>query len=236
MKKLILILFAFPLFINAQHCKDGTHSEEGPAEIPGAKVDGEVNLNTVSFGKKIKGSPYAFSDWSSGEIISSDNKITKYEKIQIDLEQNRVMVYTNTSKFPTAIPLTNITSVNANDSKKKRNFEFIDASNFANGKENGLFEVCATDNSYLIKQTQKYIHTSEDATNPSTKKSIYKKRTTYFIKNSSGKYVKTKLSKKQLLKLMKDREKEIKNFVSKNKLTYKEKDVPKILKYYHSLS
>lgn len=236
MKKFIYIFIVIPLFINAQHCNDGTESGVNASNVSGPKVDGEVNLNPVAFNSKTKGSPYAFSDWSFGKIVTADNKISNYTKIQIDLEKNKVMVYSDGSKFPTSIPLTNITSINVQDKNKKRNFKFFQGSDFIDSSNGGLFEICSSDNNYLIKHTQKYIYTSENSSNTSQKKSIYKKHTDYYIKDNNGKYVKTKLTKKNILKLMKDKEKEVKNYVSKNKLTYKEKDVPKILKYYHSLS
>ena len=92
---------------------------------------------------------------------------------------------------------------------------------------------------YLIKEEQKYLYDPNRSRGYQTENSLpmeWKKRTYYFIKNSSGKYIKTKLNKKSVLKVLSDKSKEVKSYVASNKIDLKkESDVVKVLNYYHGL-
>ncbi|PHR72170.1 MAG: hypothetical protein COA67_05005 [Lutibacter sp.] len=230
MKKLLYFLFIFPLFLNAQNdCKDG-HSESKPADVSGKNVDGNSELIPISFkNNSIKGSPFAFKDWCKCEVVTLDNSVTNYDKVQFNLEKNQVIVYNN--GISTAIPTSQITSFKVTDGNSTRWFTSIDKSNFIDNTENKLYEVFSTGN-YLIKETTKNIQVSSD----DSQKMYYKKRTSYYVLNKSGKYVKTKLNKKNIMKLLKDKESDIKTYISKNKLSFNEKDIPRILEYYYTLS
>jgi hypothetical protein len=238
MKRLLYFLLIFPFFINAQApCHVQESGGATPSEVPEDKAGTSFQVATYSSSNsKIKGSPYAFSDWSSGEIATTSKSSIKYEKIQFDLERNQVLVYSKGSQVPTRFPTNEIISLKANDSKNIRNFTTVNSEEFVDGNEGKLYEVLSSNNDLLIKETTKYVSESNASSQDDTKKMIYKKRTAYFIKDKTGKYVKTKLSKKHILKLLKDKEKDIKTYISKNKLSFNEKGVSKIIEYYHSLS
>lgn len=216
--------------MNAQAVCHDSHDEVKPSDVSGKNVDGNSQFVSVSTqNNRIKGSPYAFNDWCKCEVIATDNSIAKYNKVQFNLEKNQLITYNN--GIPSVIPTNKITSFTATDKNSIRQFTYIDKSNFIDSNENKLYEVFSTKN-YLIKETTKYVQTSSDDSG----KMYYKKRTSYYILNSSGKYVKTKLSKKHLLKTLKDKEKDVLKYIKENKLSYKEKDVSKILSFYHSLT
>lgn len=64
----------------------------------------------------------------------------------------------------------------------------------------------------------------------------YKNRSHYYILNSNDKYEKIKLNKKNVLKVLSDKEKELTIFIKANKLKVKKiEDLQRILHYYHSL-
>lgn len=237
MKKLLYFLLIFPALLNSQAVCHDDHSEEGPSDVSGKNVDGNLQLNTyTSHNSNIKGSPFAFSDWSSGDITTTNHSSIKYDKIQFDLEKNQILVFKKGSKTPTAIPNNQIISLKANDSKKIRYFASIKPTELNGITKGKLYELLSNANDYLIKETSKYISKSNDPSEEGAKKMIYKKKTVYYIKNKSGKYVETKLNKKHIMKLLKDKEDDVKAYISKNKLSFNENDVPKILKYYYSLS
>jgi hypothetical protein len=221
----------FPLFINAQSdCKDG-HSEAKPSEVSGKNVDGNVDLISVSTqNNKIKGSPYAFKNWSKSEVVATDNSIAKYDKVQFDLEKNQLIA--NVGGISSIIPTNQVNSFKVTGGNSTRWFTTtIDKSKFIEDTNNNIYEVFSTNN-YLIKENKKNVQVASD----DSKKMYYKKKTSYYILTNSGKYVKTKLNKKNIMKLLKDKESDIKTYISKHKLLFNEKDVPKILEYYHSLS
>lgn len=231
MKKILYSLLILPLFMNAQAvCHDG-HDDVKPSDVSGKNVDGNSQLISVSTrNSSIKGSPYAFKDWCKCEVVAIDNSISKYDKVQFDIEKNQILIYSN--GIPSTIPINQIISFSVIDKNTTRQFTTIDKSNFTEeGTESKIYEVFS-DNNYLIKEIVKYVQTSSDDSG----KMFYKKRTSYFVLNNSGKYKKTKLSKKHLLKTLKDKEKDVLKYIKENKLSYKEKDVSEILAFYHSLT
>lgn len=236
MRKIVYLLFATPLFINAQAvCHDDSNAAEAVKISDVSGNTSGVNVNQTTYTNRdssIKGSPFAFNDWSQGIITTSDNLAVKYDRIQFDLERNQVLVYANGSQFPSTLQANQILSFSANDTKENRKFVMIPASEFNDAQFDKLYETFSTTNNHLIKETTKSVKKANDDSG----EMYYKKKTTYYIKDNSGKYVQTKLSKKQLIKKMKDHEKEVTQYIKKNKLSYKEEDVAKILDYYHSLT
>ena len=92
---------------------------------------------------------------------------------------------------------------------------------------------------YLIKDVQKYLYDPNKSRGYQTENSLpmeWKTRTHYYIKNGNDVYVKTKLSKKSILKILNDKSSEVKKYASSNKIGFKkENDVVKLLTYYHTL-
>ena len=92
---------------------------------------------------------------------------------------------------------------------------------------------------YLLKDVKKYLYDPNKSKGYMTENSFpmeYKQRVYYFIKNNSGKYVKSKLSKKAILKNLNDKSSELKKYLASNKINFKdEHDVAKNLNYYHTL-
>jgi len=234
MKKIIYLLFILPLVVNAQsHC-DTDNATSGEGQPSSNSSEGNYNnINLVSTysnrNNNVKGSPYAFKDWCKCEVVTTDNSITKYEKVQFDIEKNMLIVYNN--GVSSTIPINQIKSFIAKGGNSNRQFSSIDKSNFTEATEDKLYEIFSNNN-YLIKETIKYVQTSSDDSG----KKYYKKRTSYYVLNSFGKYTKTKLNKKHLLKVLKDKEKDVLKYIKENKLSYKEKDVSKIMTFYHSLT
>lgn len=59
---------------------------------------------------------------------------------------------------------------------------------------------------------------------------------TYYIVDKAGKFYELPDSKSKIIKVMSKKEKEVKSFIKKNKLNFKEeKDLLKLVKYYNSL-
>jgi hypothetical protein len=66
--------------------------------------------------------------------------------------------------------------------------------------------------------------------------SRYKKYTRHYILNSNNKFVQVKLKEKDILKTLSDKKKELKKYIKTNNLNLKkEKDVVKLMTYYHTL-
>jgi hypothetical protein len=94
-------------------------------------------------------------------------------------------------------------------------------------------------NNYLLADYSKILKEPYVLKNTYNTASPNKKYVTlkkYYILNKDRKYVSVKLKKKAILAVLSDKEKGLKKYVETQNLSYKDqKDVAKILAYYHSL-
>lgn len=242
MKNLFYFLLIFPILLNAQHCNNGSGDSETSVSSgnientePQAFKSSRSNVASVNYNNSsIKGNPFAFKGWKAGQVSTSDQSQVAYTKIQIDFEKGQVLVGEDLSETTTIIPSDQIVFIEVNEDNIKRFFTTIESSEFKEDIVSNLFEVFSNENKYLVKKTSKKLYKSNDP--DKSDQMIYKAKSEFYVKDRSGKYVKTKLNKKHLLKIMKDKEREIKSYIDENKLSYKVEDVLKIMSYYHSLT
>lgn len=237
MKKLLFIFTLIPIFTFAQENK------VNPFDY---FQQGGRDRIRIDYTPEHKGTPYLYNQWKTGYLIINDSIISSQEKIQFNLQTGELIIG---SKNETGIVITdksvtgfaidkgdNITNIN------RRVFANIKASQFENSDNTSQFyEVISNlqQTNYLIKDVKKYLFDPNKSRGYQTQNSLpqeYKEKVSYFIKNTSGKYVKTKLRKKNILKVLDDKNSEIKAFVSSNKINFsKEHDIVRILNYYHTL-
>ena len=243
MKNLFFAFLIFPLFINAQVCHNDGASKTETVNVnnqidslePQAYGSSNLSITSTKFkNTSIKGNPFAFKDWKKGQISTSDQSDIAYNKIQIDFEKGQVLIENEQSKIATVIPSEQIVFIEVNEDNIKRFFTIIESSEFKEDIVSNLFEVYSNEHKYLVKETSKKLYKSNDP--DKSNQMIYKTKSQYYVKDRSGKYVQTKLNKKHLLKILKDKEKDVKKYIDENNLTYNVEDVLKILSYYHSLA
>ena len=161
-------------------------------------------------------------------IYSKDNKVftfsqgnynTKEDKFVVWLSKDSIYQFSNSE----------IDSATINDLKFKRIKSQNDERNYA---------ILAETNSFSVVKGY-FFSTLEADINPLTGKRLSKdkivvKESVFIYKN--GNLEEFKLSKKNVLKLMSNKRKEIQGYVAKNKLSYKsDRDLKRIFKYYDSL-
>lgn len=238
MKKLLIIFTLIPIFSFSQENRlSGADNMFSKSARDAIRID---------YTPEHKGTPFLYNKWKTGYLIINDSIISSQNKIQFNQETGELIIG---SKNETGIIITdksvtgfainkgdNITSIN------RHFFASIESSEFENSeKASKFYEVISNldQTNYLIKDVEKYLFDPNKSRGYQTQNSLpqeYKERVSYFIKNKSGKYIKTKLRKKNVLKVLEDKNSEIKAFVSSNKINFnKEHDVVKVLDYYHTL-
>ena len=185
----------------------------------------------------IEGHQYLLDDWGSGKIIINDSINAYKEKIQFDMVSGEpILGNTSSEKKGFILRDKSVTGFVINDT----HFVKIPASMFLTRVERPYFMVPAfSKNKYLLADYSKKLKEPYVLKNSYNNASPNKKYVTlkkYYILNKDGKYVSVKLKKKAILAILSDKEKGLKKYVKTQNLSYKDqKDVAKILAYYHSL-
>jgi hypothetical protein len=233
MKKLLFI-FALSSFIGfAQDNLNNTIFERGTNHLL------QINFKTEN-----KGTPYLYDEWNEGYLVLNDSVLSPQNGIQLNLESGDLIISTGGNK-ETGMVITDDAVTGFAIHKNAANhhlFAKVNNSQFEdNDKPSPFYEVISNHKktNYLLKDVKKYLYDPNKSKGYMTENSFpmeYKQRVNYFIKNKSGKYVKSKLKKKTILKILNDKSSELKAFISSKKINFKkEHDVVKVLEYYHSL-
>ena len=185
----------------------------------------------------IEGHQYFLDDWGTGKIIINDSINAPQARIQFDMVSGEPILGNSAKEKKGFILRDNsVTGFVINNTK----FIKISKDNFLNEIDKKYFVTpMFSKNNYLIIAYSKvlkepYILNNGYNKTDSNKRYVSIKR--FYLLNKDSKYVQVKLKKKDILKALSDKEKEVKKYVKSNKLNLKkEKDVVDILDYYHSL-
>ncbi|MBV1888442.1 MAG: hypothetical protein KUG51_04055 [Urechidicola sp.] len=234
MKKLLLILFVIPSLLIAQ---DDNRLQN---DIMSLNTSDELRINykTANIGN-----PYLYDEWKEGYLVINDTVISHQKKLQVDLQSGELIVGIGEGRGM-IMDDKSITgfAINKDNSVSKHFFVRLESSQFEDSNRTSHFyEVISNlaKTNHLIKEVEKYLFDPNKSRGYQTENSFpqeYKERDRYFIKDNKGKYIKTKLSKKSILKILNDKEPELKSFIKSNKINFKkEHDIVKLLDYYHTL-
>jgi len=231
MKKLFFTLILIPIFTFAQECKI----------IPSScSQSSRIHIEESIFVTEAKESPFLYNQWKEGYLIINDSIASSQKKIHYNLETGELVIGTKTGKTAT-LTGESLTGFVINDKNTAHHFfTKINEIEFENSDSKALFyEVIYSQQkiNYLIKTERKYILGLHK--NKGYKGSTpldYKKKISYYIKNNYGKYVEIKLNKRTILKVLDDKNLEVKAFALSNKINFnKEHDVIRVLDYYYTL-
>lgn len=177
----------------------------------------------------IQGTPYLYENWFSYiEIFTEDNKSYKLPNSNFNLLNN---------KFCTRVNNDSIFTFN------KDNLNFVKLNNKVFKKiklkndQESFFEVLfdGKKNAFLKRYEKKI---KKGKINPMTQKAISKDKFVKYIEYyiyENEKLTRFKLKKSNILKILDNREKDIKNFVKSNEIDFKsEIDLIKLFKFYNS--
>ncbi len=232
--RILLFLLFIPLITYSQTVERGGFSPVSTGSVS------TINYSDI---EGIQGHKYLFDTWSKGTLIINDTIRSFQPKIQFDLVSGDLILGSEKLGNKGFIILDNsVTGFIIRNNNDK--FHYI-------RKEKSDFLNLIIDRKYFVRPLQAkndflLINYTKTLTEPSSSKSSYtstdndkkyKKKTIYYLMGKDKKYVKVSgLKKKQILNILSDKKEELKKYISQNNLNLKdEKDVSKILTFYHSL-
>lgn len=185
----------------------------------------------------INGHQYYLDEWGTGKIIINDSINAPQSKIQVDLVSGEPIIG-NTSKAKKGFILRDksITGFVVNNT----NFIRIPRANFLEEVDRDYFITpLLSKGNYLLISLHKVLkepYVLKNGYNDTDQNKKYVTVKKFYILNKDKKYIAVKLKQKTILKALSDKTKELKKYIKSNHLNLKEeKDVIKLLSYYHSL-
>jgi len=182
----------------------------------------------------IVGSPYLFSSWSPGYIITFHDQ--KFENIELKFDTYfNNLIYNDDSKevvvLKGIIKEFGIKDPNQNRFRRFRLIRLLD-------KKKRLFcEVLYDTRLNLFMLTEAYLQHKEPSAYGNTK-SIYKinKESTYYVIGDDGTFIRMRLNKSSVINGLYLKKSEIQNFIKKEKIKFKsEAELTKVIEFYDSI-
>lgn len=207
--------------------------------------------NTNSFGSGFRldiesqqGHAFLINDWHTGNLVKNDGSVTEKKLLNYHLIENVVvsMNMVNGEKTFQKLNSDDYTGFVITDDKNNVHiYSKVEGKQFAKSKDESKFYliVSAPTKNVLLETTKSFKDPNASgwaSSTTTTKRGSYKERTQAYILNRSGKYEKVKLSNNGILKVYKDKKKELKEYIAKNNIKIKEpKDLIQTVAYYYSL-
>ena len=209
------------------------------------KPDGLYSTKKIIIGKNdyIKGKDYVYDEWNYGMIVINDTVFSKQENLKYDVLNDRVLISFPIKNEVVEINDTSLTGFSIiENGTVKHDFVRLNSDSFVDTlTKKGFFEIVFNfeNFNFLIKKHSVIIYDPNRSKGFQTLNNIpseYKHKTTYFLKNDSGKYEMIRLKKKDILGVLTKNYEKIKSYVKVNKIKFhKESDVLKLVNYYYSL-
>lgn len=223
MMRKILFLSLLSYFASMQ----STYSQAITAKLTGTPV-----LNNVT--KDVEGSPYLYPSFNTGTLFLGDNK-TIINNLQIRFNVLKEIV---TYKDATGVELVPSSLVKQfvivnNDKKQTFRLGFQPVDDFT---LNTYYEVLSDDGGPLILKKNTKTLLSRKEYNSSKVTDIYLDATKYYVAKENGELTKFKTDKKSLTSYFPDKQSEMEQYLSKNKISFKnDDDLAKLFNYYLSI-
>ncbi|WP_461789110.1 hypothetical protein [Pedobacter sp.] len=178
---------------------------------------------------EVEGTPFLFKDWMNGSVIFASNRVVKSIPLKFNLESGEIYFKSpqsgNEMLFSDAVR-----SFTVNGRTFQAGFEPVDG----NSKVTFYEVLGSADNKVkLLKKVNKTIMEVTEYNAPNKK--VFKENFGYYLVNDSKMPMKVKKDN-SILSQFNEKEAQVKEFISKNKLNVKkDEDLAKILDYYNTL-
>ncbi|PKA83276.1 hypothetical protein ATE92_1426 [Ulvibacter sp. MAR_2010_11] len=233
MKKTILTLAIIAMSLPNIAQTGGAAYQIGVRQIDLDQNREFLNLSDAEY-KTTEGTPYANKEFILGNIFRGEELVQKNVLLRYNIFSDEIEIKTSPDdvQYGAIIKSSNIMVKIFNDTYIMVPFEGSDA-------KGGYFKVVSTGKYFDLykKSTVTYTprtfpKTSYDRERPAS----FTQTDAYFLVSKDGKFVEMPDSKSKLLKVMKNKEDEIKAFMKTNRTNFKtEEDLIKLVKYYNNL-
>ncbi len=192
-----------------------------------------LNLTDAEY-KQVIGSPYAIKEFMQGNIYQGDKLVQSGIFLRYNMYADEIEIKNSIddTEYNALVKDSNVFVKIFNDVYVLIPFEGSDEKGsyfkiITPGKHLDLYK-----KSSVVYTPRTFPKTSYDREKPAK----FTQTDTYFLVEKTGKFVELPNSKSKLLKVMKNKGKEVKSFLKKNNINLKkEKDLIKLVKYYNTL-
>lgn len=233
--KNILILLTF-CFLTSSYGQNGTYERGGFSNVG----TGSHSVIGYSELEGIKGHKYFTGYWTHGFLTINDSIKSPKPKLQYDLSTGDIILGGTDDKSGFAITDKSLTGFTIYKDNVAYNFVRKEASDFENDVDRNYFHTPfpLSKKHYLLVDFRKKLKEPKLSRNSYTttnRDKEYKKSKRYYILKKNGKYCKIHTLKKNVILKKLKHHKHLKEYIKANNLNLKkEKDVHKLLEYYHS--
>jgi hypothetical protein len=236
---LILLLIAIiPLHTQTPH-QSIVISEENLRNI--SKVSGPIyttNMNALYEG--VKGTPYLFNEWRLGNIYLKDNELIKNVKIKYNIYTDDLLYLNSTSGDSLIInrSVINKFEITNNQTDDLILMEKINLKPEKSDKGTFVKVLYKDSSKFILKYSKMFIPANYKGAYPTGNKyDEYTDKQQYYLITGKDNITKIRLKKKSVIKVLSDREDEIKDFIREKDLRMDNvDDIISVLKYYDSLT
>jgi hypothetical protein len=237
-KPVLLMLCILPAIAFAQNEKSMVSSEENLRNISrSAGMVMTTNMDELYEG--IKGTPYLFDTWREGNIFLKDSSLIRDINIKYNVYTDDVLYLNSTSVDSLIIDRHRIDAFEIHGDSIADLLLFRDISLKPGSKDKGTFARVLYNGKtkLLIKYIKVFIKADyKGAYTAGRRYDEYTDNSQYYI-IKDNELNRIKLNKKAIIKVLADRENEIKSFIEKEGADLNnENDVITLLEYYDSLS
>jgi len=204
--------------------------------------------NSLSDGFKItsgtmKGHPYLLTDFVNGYAVDLNGNLTEQKLLNYDIYANNLTFKKVNATEDIMVVSTDTYSgfILSDANKNDYLFTKIEGSEFAKPKKTTKFyQIAKAPSKNVIIESVKFLKDPNasgwSSSSLSTKRAEFELKTYTYVQNKNGLFVKVKPSKSSILKVFKDKKKEIAAFISEKGLTIENaQDLVPIVDYYLSL-
>lgn len=196
-----------------------------------------VITNMDALYEGVKGTPYYNREWTTGDILFTDDKQINHVKIKYNVYKDELEYLNKTSGHSFIVQRERIKGFLIMDSAGIKYFENIQVKP---GKTEFTFAEVAYSGSVKLFIKYKKTFTAADykgAYSSGIKYDEYKDDKDYYVTLSNCEITRIKLNKKQVLELLSAKKAEIEQYINdKNPDLSNHEDVVKIMTYYDSLN
>ena len=229
MKNFITVLFlAFSMtFVNAQNAGGGTDISDG------FKI----------FRSKVQGHQYLLEKWVPGFLVDMNGKVSEKKLLNYDIKNNFATYKTSNQQKEVMVINSDLYSgfLLTGADNKRYLFSKIAGDAFKKPKKmTKFYQLINSPSKRIILESKKNFKDPNAsgwaASNGSSVAAKYTLSKSLYVLNRAGKYVKIKASASSLTKALKDKKKELRNYIKSNNISIKNaSDLIPVVDYYHSL-
>jgi len=199
-----------------------------------------INLRKDNF----KGHAYLLNEWVSGFAVDLNGKLTEEKLLNYDIYQNKLTFKKETASDDIMVVTTaSYSGFMLTDPESKKNYLFtkIEGNQFKKPKKSTKFyEIAKAPSKNVVLESVKILKDPNSSgwssSRLTTKNAEFVMKTYVYVLDSNNKYSKVGVSRGSLLKVFKDKKKEMSAYMKQNNITISEAaDMVAVVEHYHSL-